>query len=261
MKQADLARFRSWFDAYTRTFLLDDREGRKHIELKIAHTSRVCSLIVRIAEGESQGSHETRIAETAALFHDIGRFPQYRQYRTFRDSISVNHGRLGADVLRQEHVLDHLPQEAQASIINAVQFHNVFAIPELDNGDHLRLLRMLRDADKLDIWSLFIGFFEGDRSDIPSEAAMGLPDLPEYSDEVLRDIDSRHTVSMAHLRTLNDFKMMLMSWVYDINFSASIRLLAEQDYINRLAALLHRTEALNRTRSSLLSYIDRRLGH
>lgn len=261
MKPADLDRFRTWFDAYTRTFVLDDRDGQKNIDLKVAHTLRVCGLIVRIAEGESLGSHETCIAETAALFHDIGRFPQYRQYRTFRDSISVNHGRLGADVLRQEHILDHLSRETQASIINAVQFHNAFAIPALDSEDQLRLLRMVRDADKLDIWSIFIGFSEGDCADIPSEAGMGLPDLPDYSEEVLRDIDRGHTALMTHLRTLNDFKMMLMSWVYDINFSASIRLLAEQDYINRLAALLPRTEALDRTRASLLSYMDKRLGH
>jgi hypothetical protein len=260
VKPADLDRLRNWFEAYTRTFVLDDREGQKNIDLKIAHTARVCSSIVRIAEGEAQGYHETLIAETAALFHDIGRFPQYIQYRTFRDSISVNHGRLGADVLRQEHVLDHLSEEEQAAIINAVQFHNAFAVPELDNQKHVRLLRMVRDADKLDIWRIFIGFFEGDRADIPSEAAMGLPDLPGYSDEVLRDIDRGHTASMMHLRTLNDFKLMLMSWAYDINFSTSIRLLAEQDYINRLSALLPRTEALSRTRSSVLSYIGERSG-
>ncbi|MGC2062573.1 MAG: HD domain-containing protein [Thermodesulfovibrionales bacterium] len=260
MKPADLDRFRDWFDEYARTFVLDDREGQKNIDLKIAHTSRVCSNIVCIAAGESRDIHETLIAEAAALFHDIGRFPQYRQYRTFRDSISINHGRLGAEVLRQEHVLDHLPEDEQASIINAVQFHNAFAVPELDSQEHLFLLRMVRDADKLDIWRIFIGFYEGDRTDIPSEASMGLPDLPEYSDEVLRDIEHRHTASMTHLRTLNDFKLMLMSWAFDINFSTSIRLLVEQDYINRVAALLPQTEALSRTLSSLLSYIDERLG-
>lgn len=260
MKPADLARLRNWFDEYVRTFALDDREGQKNIDLKIAHTSRVCSIIVRIAEAESQSDHETLIAETAALFHDIGRFPQYRQYRTFRDSISVNHGRLGADVLRQEHVLDHLLEEEQASIINAVQFHNAFAIPQLESQEHLRLLRMVRDADKLDIWRIFIGFYEGDRADIPSEAGMGLPDLPVYSDEILREVDRGHTASMTHLRTLNDFKLMQMSWAYDINFSTSLRILVEQDYINRLAALLPQTDAVNRTRSSLLSYIDERLG-
>lgn len=260
MNPDGLARLRNWFDAYTQTFVLNDREGQKNIDLKIAHTARVCSLIGRIAEGESRGIHETLIAETAALFHDIGRFSQYKQYRTFRDSISVNHGRLGADILRQEHVLDHLPEEEQAAIINAVQFHNAYAIPELGSQEHLLLLKMVRDADKLDIWHIFIRLYEGSPSDIPSEAGMGLPDLPVYSDEVLRDIDQRHTASMTHLRTLNDFKLMLMSWVYDINFSTSIRVLAEQDYIDRLAALLPRTEALTRTRSSLHSYIRERLG-
>ncbi|MBA4371970.1 MAG: HD family phosphohydrolase [Thermodesulfovibrio sp.] len=259
VKPADVACFKIWFNEYSRNFVLDDREGQKNIDLKIEHTFRVCSLILRIAEGEAADSHETLLAETAALFHDLGRFPQYRQYRTFRDSLSINHGRLGAEVLRQEHVLDHLPEEEQAAILNAVQFHNAFAIPERNSEGQLRLLRMVRDADKLDIWRIFLGFYEGAQAGIPSEAGMGLPDLPTYSDEVLKNIERGHTASMAHLRTLNDFKLMLMSWAYDLNFITSIRLLAEQDYINRLSALLPRDEVLDQTRTSLLLYVRDRL--
>lgn len=259
MTPADLVCFKSWFGEYTGTFILDDPEGQKNIDLKIAHTTRVCGLIVRIAEGESLGKQETLIAEAAALFHDVGRFSQYRQYRTFRDSISINHGRLGADVLRDAQVLDRLSEEEQAAIINAVQFHNAYTIPEHDSRGQLQLLRLVRDADKLDIWRIFVGLYEGDSAGIPSEAGMGLPDLPEYSDEVLRDIACRHTASMTHLKTLNDFKLMLMSWVYDINFSTSLRMLTEQDYINRLTALLPRDENLHRTRASLLSYLGERL--
>lgn len=257
MTPADLSRFRSWFAAYTRTFFLADREGQKNIDLKIEHTSRVCSLIVRIAEGLD--SQAVLLAETAALFHDVGRFPQFHQYRTFRDSLSVNHGRLGADLLRQERVLDRLSEEEQAAIVTAVQFHNAFAVPELDSAEQLRLLRMVRDADKLDIWRIFLGLFEGDAADIPSEAGLGLPDGPECAAEVLQAIEQRHTASMVHLRTLNDFKLMLMSWGYDLNFLTSARLLHEQNYINRLAALLPATEEIEKVRSSLQRYVNERV--
>lgn len=260
MRQSDLARFREWFDRYTMAFVLDDREGQKNIDLKIRHTSRVCGIIVRIAEGQSLGASETMMAETAALFHDIGRFEQYMQYRTFRDSISVNHGRLGADVLMKEHVLEGLPEEEESAVLNAVRFHNSFALPSLDRPEDLRLLQMVRDADKLDIWRIFLGFYEGDRSDIASEAGLGLPDLAEYSAEVISNIEQGKTASMQHLRTLTDFKLMLMSWVYDLNFIPSFRMLEEKDYLNRLASLVPETAETARIRASLLRHVEERLG-
>jgi HD superfamily phosphohydrolase YqeK len=259
VRPEDLDRFRNWFNQYTRTFFLDDREGQKNIDLKIEHTGHVCGIITRIAESQDLTLNESLIAETAALFHDIGRFPQYGKYKTFRDSISVNHGRLGADVLIHEQVLDDLPEDEQAGIVNAVRFHNALAVPDLEDPGHRQLLKMVRDADKLDIWRIFLGFYESDQADIASEAGMGLPDLPVYSDAVIRDIDQGHTASMKNLRTMNDFKLMLMSWAYDLNFNEALRLLDEQDYLNRMAAQLPRTETIDRVRASLLSYVHERL--
>ena len=36
------------------------------------------------------------------LLHDIARFEQYTKYKTFRDSISIDHGDLGVEILFEE---------------------------------------------------------------------------------------------------------------------------------------------------------------
>jgi len=256
VRGSDLDRLRGWFEQYTRTFFLDDASGQKNIDLKIEHTRCVCSIIVNIAAGQSLSMNQTLIAETAALFHDVGRFPQYKKYRTFRDSVSVNHGKLGAEILAEEGILGDLPSDEQTSIMNAVRFHNAVSLPSLDSRDDLLFLKMVRDADKLDIWRIFLGFYEGDPVDVASESGLGLPDLPEYSDLVIADIRQKRTALMKNLRTLNDFKLMQMSWVYDLNFKSSLRLMAERNYINRLADLLPATDEIAAVRASLLSYID-----
>ena len=50
------------------------------------------------------------LALLCALFHDIGRFEQLKQYDTFLDHKSVDHASLSCRVLRENHVLDRLPE-------------------------------------------------------------------------------------------------------------------------------------------------------
>ena len=106
MYSSDLDTFKDWFSEYTRTFYTDNSEDSRNMDLKVRHTYFVCENIVRIAKEEHLNDNDLMIAETAALFHDLGRFLQYSRYKTFRDSISVNHGRVGAEILEKKIYLD-----------------------------------------------------------------------------------------------------------------------------------------------------------
>jgi hypothetical protein len=71
-----------------------------------------------------------------------------------------------------------------------------------------------------------------------SAAGLGFPDLPEYSRDLLQQLKHREMAHLSTLKTLNDFKLLQLSWVFDLNFPASFRLLLERGYIDRLAAAL-----------------------
>jgi hypothetical protein len=195
------------------------------------------------------------LAETIALFHDIGRFPQYAQYRTYKDSISVNHGLLGASTLLEKKVLDRIPRREQDIIIDAVKFHNAFAIADIVDADKLRFVKLIRDADKLDIWRVFIEFYESPDEERPEAVSLGLPDDPSYSEEILPLIRSRQIISLTKIKTLNDFKLLQLSWIFDLNFIASFMLLIERDYINRIAATLPQTDEILDTVARVSSYV------
>ena len=189
-----------------------------------------------------------------ALFHDIGRFPQYQRYRTFRDSDSVNHASLGADLLIKGRVLDKLTNNEQVSIVNAVRFHNAFVMPVDPFGENSLYLKLIRDADKLDIWRVFLDYYSLPDTERASAVSLGFPDLPGCSSEVLDALCRGDMVNLATVKTLNDFKLLQISWVYDLNFSESFRMVQDRNYLDGLEATLPSGTRIRRALDSVRKF-------
>jgi hypothetical protein len=259
MTQDDVIFFKKWFSDYCRSFYSSNIEDQKNIQLKEEHTFNVCKNIIKIARELSLSDREMMLAEIVALFHDIGRFPQYAQYKTFLDSISVNHGLLGAQTLIGEKTLKNLPEGEQELIVQAVRFHNAFSIPKIERDDIVFFIKLIRDADKLDIWRVFIEYYESPEEERASAVGLGLPDEADYSEEVLSSIFKKKMGSLSNVKTLNDFKIMQLSWVYDLNFKTSFRMLSERNYIERITSTLPKIEAIHKASAYLTEFIKQKL--
>ncbi len=244
MDQENVTAIRSWFSDYCRSFYSSDEDFQRNITLKEQHTFQVCSNSVKICLEENLEENRVLLAEIIALLHDVGRFEQYRQYKTFRDSISVNHAELGAQILEDYEVLAPFYPHERSLIAHAVELHNVFSIPAKVPEEIQLFLKIIRDADKLDIWRVFLEYFSQPEDMRASAAGLGLPDRPECSPKILEHLAQKEIVRLSSVKTLNDFKLMQLSWVYDLNFTASFRLLVERDDINSLAATLPEVEGL-----------------
>lgn len=254
MNRNDLNLLKNKFTEYCREFYTSNEEDRKNISLKEQHTYNVCRDIVLLAEEQALNQNEILIAETAALFHDIGRFRQYTEFKTFRDSISVNHGELGARILKEKMFLKDLSENERGIIFTTVKFHNAFKIPDLKNSEAILFLKLVRDADKLDIWRLFIEYYESPANDRASAVGLGFPDTPEYSREILSRLYKKQTAPLSMIKTLNDFRLLQLSWIYDLNSPASLRLLMERDCINRIAVTLPWDDEIKNTVALLKKY-------
>ncbi|MEW6713578.1 MAG: HD domain-containing protein [Nitrospirota bacterium] len=255
----DLNYLKEWFSDYTGSFFGDDEGDNRNLRLKAEHTQNVCSNIKEIAVSLPLSFKKVILAETIALFHDVGRFSQYIKYKTFQDNKSVNHGLLGARILEEKAVLKNLADAEKHLIINSVKFHNVFQMPDLKDEELTLFLKLVRDADKLDILRVFINFYESPAEERASATAFGLPDVPEYSKEILERIYKEQKVSYASLRSVNDFKLMNLSWGYAMNFKASYRLLKERDYLKRIARYLPQTEDIAGAVALLHRFIEKQL--
>lgn len=259
MTPENMAEIRKWFADYCRSFYSDDEDIHRNIALKENHTYQVCSNILEIGRGESLEEDDLRIAEAASLLHDVGRFEQYRQYRTFRDGASINHAELGAQIIEDYEVLSPLFPRERAIISHAVESHNVFAVPKTMPDDERFFLKMVRDADKLDIWRVFIDYFSKPERERASAAGLDLPDKPKCSPEVLHQISDCKMVRLSAVKTLNDFKIMQLSWVYDLNYTTSFRLLDERGCINRLASTLPVDDGVSVAVGAVRDYINGKL--
>jgi len=177
----------------------------------------VCRNIILIGKSINLNKNELFIAETIALFHDIGRFEQFKKYNTFDDRKSENHAVLGVKVLKESNVLNCLQKHEQELIINPVKFHNMQKIPENISSGCLLFSKLIRDADKLDIFRVVTNYYlEKDKNPNPA-LELELSDAPEYSHKFIDDILNCRS-SKNNLKTHNDMKLFQLTWLFDINF-------------------------------------------
>ncbi len=258
MDEKNLGFVRGWFAGYCQSFYSENVEDQRNILLKEKHTHLVCANIIRIAAAEGLNQDDLLLAETIALLHDVGRFEQYRQYRTFRDSISVNHAALGAEIIREIDLLADLSPRERDLVNDSVESHNIFAVPKKIQGEHRYFLQLVRDADKLDIWRVFTEYYEQPESERSSVAGLGFPDRSECSPEVLDTVANGEIARLSSARTLNDFKLVQLSWVYDLTFPESFRMVAERDAVHGIAQTLPATEGVRRTVEAVKGYVEER---
>ena len=253
MTSADFKQLQHWFSVYVAGFGDFDPDGLRNIRLKEEHTMRVVSCMESLAAGEGLDEHETLLALTVALLHDVGRFPQYRRWRTFRDSESDNHARLSLEVIRSEALLRQFPETEVQLIEEAVRFHNLLGIPDQIASPTDRYIKLIRDADKLDIWRVFLDYYRMPESERASAAGLGFPDLPEVTSACLEALAAGRIVRLEQARVLNDFKLLQISWVYDLNFTTTRRLLLERGYLPQLAATLPDAPSVQRAVATAVS--------
>ncbi len=259
MNDTQLHFFQDWFQHHILTFQEPDPLHQRSLDMKAAHTFRVCAAIDRIAAGLGLAENDRRIAAVTALFHDLGRFPQYQKYRTFRDPDSENHAKLSIWELNRHRVLQPLDFSERQIIRRAIFFHNRLRIPENLDPQTLLHCRLIRDADKVDILRVMAEHFQMEESMRNPVITLGLGTDTLIREEVYRLLFEGRAMSYAKLKTTNEFKVLQMSWVFDINFQPTFEILKERNDIGKIAATLPDTPLLREALNLVNDYIEKRL--
>ncbi len=225
-------KYQDVFLRYSAGFLTGNEDFDRNIELKRAHTLRVVDYARKIAESVELAGNLYDSALYAALLHDYGRFEQLKQYNTFKDADSVNHGEFGAKLLTEQQFLADLPAEQATNIISAVRWHNAKILPSTLSGDALLLTQITRDADKLDIIQLVLSYHVN-HLDNPT-VTLGLSLERRLSAKVVAAIAAGGNPAYGDLETVYDFAMAKLSWYYDLNFPWSRAEYLRRGYADRI---------------------------
>ncbi|MEA2060804.1 MAG: HD domain-containing protein [Thermodesulfobacteriota bacterium] len=265
MKKKDIEHLKRRFLEYV-DYYITQAENPGPFILKKQHTFRVCSEILSLGEHLSLSEQELLTAEAAALLHDIGRFKQFQTYHTFLDQRSEDHAELGLKEIKQEDLLDFCTGEEVFRIENAIRYHNAADLPEElkseeRNPDELKkdalfLLRLLRDADKLDIWRVVTDHYASPQKNNKKAINLGLEDDGQLSSEAVRAVCQEEFVRSHMIKRLNDLKLMQISWIFDLNFAWSVARAANEKFIEKIAATMPVSRALEDALTHVNAYME-----
>jgi hypothetical protein len=226
-------RFRDYVDR----FRIDGVLHPMH-QLKLEHTIRVAADARAIAAGMDWPDEEVCLAEAVGLFHDIARFPQFQQYRSFSDADTVDHGDLGFQTLEKEGLLDGVATEPRALILHSVQYHNKRDLPRMLTAHEEKHLRLIRDADRLDIF--FIGWHTiktGHIHDHP-EIIMNIDFKGPPTPAVLEQFERGDKIDYRDMNSMADRFVLQLSWIHDMSYDSTKRLVRERGILEKFIDVL-----------------------
>ncbi len=64
-------------------------------------------------------------------------------------------------------------------------------------------------------------------------------------------------VDFTHLKNLNDFKLLQLGWIYDINFAPTFQCIRERAYLEMIRDALPKSEEVEEVFSMVQSYAVR----
>ena len=200
----------------TKTIFFDDAQIVDGIILKEKHTWKVVKNCENLAKHLNLNEHDSLLAKMIGLFHDVGRFYQFTVYRTFNDALSENHAKL--KVIKDLPFMAKLDEEDLATLKFAIGNHNAKEIALTENQRHLAFAKLIRDADKIDIYRVLKPFLG------PTD---GTGCSPDFVDLFVAGKQCDYT----KMRTQDDRKLVRLMWVYDVYFAWSLKQIVEQNYI------------------------------
>jgi putative nucleotidyltransferase with HDIG domain len=259
MNEEIVEELENWFINYVQKFKSGNPDWQPNIILKEEHTRRVCKEILDIGRKIGLNDEDLCLAKVIALFHDIGRFEQFARYQTFVDRNSVNHAVLGVEILKKNGVLNSLNRSIRDLILRVILYHNRFALPQKEMKKCLFFAKLLRDADKLDIWRVVTDYYRREDGKRNDAIELGLPDTPGISSDVYKDLIDRRMVNIAHLKNLNDFKLLQIGWIYDINFVQTFQCIQERGYLEMIRNVLPKSEKIAEIFNVLQAYMNEQI--
>jgi len=260
MNSIQLDKLKTWFDKFVAGFYGSDDFVNANIKMKEDHSRRVFGDMLYLADELHLAENQRALALAIGLLHDVGRFPQFKKYRTYNDPRSVNHCLLGIEVLQKEKVLTNLSENERRLIETAIRYHGDKEMPEDLDGDTLLFSKMIRDADKLDIYNVITGAYIQHRDDPDNfKLEIEFPDIPEYTPVVLEAVLSGRLIDYKLLRTWNDMKLCVIGWVYDINFPAALVRIRQSRCLEAIFEFLPDNEDTAEVRRKIFAYVDDRI--
>lgn len=234
------------FTEYVSNYDLEDY----HIKYKYNHSIRVEKICEALAQSLNFNEEDTYIIKTIGLLHDIGRFEQLKLTGAYNDT-EFDHGAYGAMILFKEGLIEKF--NIDPKYYNIIEFailnHNKYQISDTDDERKLLFAKLIRDADKIDIFDAYTYLKSYNITNIDDDV----------TNEVAIQFRKHESINRKIRKTKADLLISVIAFVYDINFIESLEIINKQNYLDELYNQIENREKFLEYFEYAKDYINERI--
>lgn len=253
----DLEKAKKEFEKYV------DNYDSKNIKIKrkINHSYRVVAVAETIAKSLKISCEDIELAKLIGLLHDIGRFEQVKLYNTFSDRDSIDHANLGVEILFKDNFIRKFIEDSQYDdiIYKAIKNHNKYSIEEGLKEKELLHAKIIRDADKTDIYEIYLEDIKNNVNEIFDYNNLSKEII---SDEVINYIEKNELVDRKYTKTNIDRYVAALAFVFDYNFEKGLEIVKQKQYIQKLINKIkteENKEVVEKIENNINEYINKKI--
>lgn len=242
----DIERVKREFNKHYKRYDISDHA----IIRKYYHSIRVMDLSRLIAKYANFNDNDAEIAAIVGLLHDYARFKQWTEYKTYSDINSIDHGDLAVQMLFDNNEISNysLNKDNYDEIYDAIKYHNKKNIPD-NLSEHNKLLcKVVRDADKLDIFYLLSinkFLFAEDDNEITQQ----------INDAFYKEV----SIDRKLVTNSSDDIILSLAMVFDLNFKYSFEYLYNTNLIWKMYDNIKNKEKFKKYFDYVDKYIQGRM--
>ena len=197
---------------------------------KYEHSFRVMENANSIAKSLNLSYEEIEVATLIGLLHDIGYFEQIKVNNILKENRKIDHGDLGVEVLQKNNYLrNYIDKEDYDTIIlKAIKNHNKFKIEDGLSKQELLFAKIIRDADKLDI------FYEGAEMFWTSDEEKENINNSIITDEAQVAFIKHIHCDRKDINTKADSIINFIELFFNINFKYDFEIIKKENYVNKI---------------------------
>lgn len=220
------------FEKYVNKYDLNINE----IKYKYNHTLRVVEYAKIICKKEKKLNCDYTLVLVCSLLHDIARFEEWTKYNNWNE---IDHGNLGYEILKRNNLIGNFTDniEEQTIILNVVKFHNKFDIPESLSEKEKRILKVVRDADKLDILATIDEQIEFEKSSNDNWQDKNQVIIAE---EIMEDIINERLLKNSLVNNQALLLIKQLTFLYDLNYRTSFKIIYKLNVVDKRLNILRK---------------------
>lgn len=258
MNRDTLNQLETWYSAYTERYRNPDGNFGVLLQVKLDHSLRVAAICADIAAQLGWPAADVNLAGALGLYHDIGRYEQLRRFNTFHDAVSINHGECGYGVFSDPALRSICGAEADL-LATCVRYHNRREIPADIAGRTLDFLKLIRDADKIDILHVVNETIRTGRHEENPEILLNIDVNGPANPVLVREIRETRNCSYKNMKSLIDMCLMRVAWIYGFSYLPALSMVVQRDILKDIRQVLPKTPEIVELESLANAYIAEKM--